>query len=188
MHDWRVRKTGPCIALAVARCRTHAVAFTLYPPGYVPYGRVRVMPVDLAGRAVWTPSGSRSWAGTLWEAASDAADAKRWPKEGTEPTSRRTQGRRLEQASTLLGLSLWLDASMRERLGAALDVPTLTLVKVCKTSLHAGGSWTERGAMIVAVLERVREPRRLLAAGHVVGLWGPASRWDPVGQALRRSF
>lgn len=48
-HDWRPRKSGPAIALRVLRCRTHGVFFTVYPPGYVPYGRQRLAAVDLQG-------------------------------------------------------------------------------------------------------------------------------------------
>jgi len=45
----RERKTGPCFPLAVMRCSTHQVAFTVYPPGHYPYGRVAVAPVAPGG-------------------------------------------------------------------------------------------------------------------------------------------
>ncbi len=48
----RDRKTGPRFPLTVLRCRVHGCAFTLYPPGHVPYGRRRVAPVDLVGHAI----------------------------------------------------------------------------------------------------------------------------------------
>lgn len=38
-HDRRVRKTGPTHPLVVLRCLVHACSFTVYPPGFVPYGR-----------------------------------------------------------------------------------------------------------------------------------------------------
>jgi len=188
VHDRRVRKSGPAIALVVARCRTHAVAFTIYPPGYVPYGRAPTVPVDLAGRPVRTPSGSLSWPATIFGAAIDAAAGRRWPLEGTEPGARRTQGRRLALTAPLLGLCLATDERTRERIASSLSIPLLALRQVPRASLHAGGSWSERGQMITSVLALLREPRRVLAAGEVAGLWGRPSRWDPGGQALRRPF
>lgn len=51
-HDWRERKTGPCVSLRLMYCRSHGHHFTVYPMGHVPYSRQRVLPVDLAGHPV----------------------------------------------------------------------------------------------------------------------------------------
>jgi len=51
-HDWRERKTGPCMALRVFYCRIHNRHFTVYPMGHVPYSRMRVLPVDAAGHPI----------------------------------------------------------------------------------------------------------------------------------------
>ncbi len=51
-HDWRRRKSGPSIGLRVLRCLTHGHDFTVYPPGYVPYGRQVLVPVDLGGHVL----------------------------------------------------------------------------------------------------------------------------------------
>jgi hypothetical protein len=56
-HDWRNRKTGPSVSLRVLKCLTHARAFTVYPPGYVPYGRQSWLPLDLRGDWVNRPEG-----------------------------------------------------------------------------------------------------------------------------------
>ena len=48
LHHERPRKTGPCFALSVLRCRAHGIAFTVYPPGHVPYGRVALAPVAIS--------------------------------------------------------------------------------------------------------------------------------------------
>jgi hypothetical protein len=52
-HLWvdhqRARKTGPCFQLTVVHCGLHRRAFTLYPPGHVPYGRIVVAPVSSGG-------------------------------------------------------------------------------------------------------------------------------------------
>ncbi len=190
VHDHRARKTGPRIALVVARCRTHARSFTVYPPGHVPYGRVAVVPVDLGGREVRRESGGRGFADTLFGAALDAAAGERWPRTGAaEPGTRRTQGRRIERASSLLGLDLATGERTRERLAATLSVPLLTLREAPSESWHGGGSWTARGGALERVLLEVTEPVRLLRAGEVAGLWGRPSRWDPGGRGrLRRPF
>lgn len=185
IHHHRARKTGPRIPLAVARCRQHRVTFTVYPPGHVPYGRAAVVPRDSAGREVRTAEGSRAWSGTVFEAARDAAAAVRWPVHRGAPADRRTQGRWLDRAGTLLGLDLGLGERTRERIASALDVPLLRLRDRPATSWRSGGSWTDRGRAVGAVLEQVREPTQLLLAGHVAGLWGRPSRWDPGGRTLR---
>lgn len=188
VHHHRARKTGPCFALAVARCHAHGLTFTVYPPGHVPYGRAAVLPVDPSGREARTASGTRSWAQTLFDSAGDAAADERWPLDGTEPATRRTQGRRLERAAMLLGLDLGMSERTRERLASALSVPVLELRQVPKASFFAGGSWSERGRMIERVLMQVREPKQLLVAGEIGGLWGRPSRWDPGGQSLCALF
>lgn len=188
VHHHRARKTGPRFALVVARCHAHQLTFTVYPPGHVPYGRAGVVPVDAAGREARTASGSRSWAETLFEAATDAGEEQRWPLFGGEPGDRRTQGRRLQRAATLLGLCLGTSERTRERIASALSVPLLELRQVPKHSFAAGGSWSERGRMIERVLSQVREPKQLLLAGQIGGLWGRPSRWDPGGAMLRPLF
>jgi hypothetical protein len=186
LHALRVRKTGPSFALAVARCHRHGRAFTVYPPGHVPYGRAAVVPVDEAGREVrWSTAGGPSWADTIWQAAFDAADGTRWANGGTRE-HRRTQGRRLERCLTLLGLDLSLSEREQERITAALGVPLLTLRETPRESLRAGGSWTERGRAVVQALAAVKRRPGLLVTGHIAGLWGWPSRWDPGGGVLRR--
>ena len=92
LHHLRPRKTGPEFPLVVAECQTHGVAFTLYPPGHEPYGRVTVAPVDLEGqllRGADGASGDRpvAWEPTIMGAAQDAAEGLAWPRDGAEPTS-----------------------------------------------------------------------------------------------------
>lgn len=187
LHDRRVRKTGPRIALVVARCQTHGRSFTVYPPGHVPYGRAAVVPVDLGGRTVRDGSGELAFGGTMFEAALDAAADHRWPRSGgVEPGTRRTQGRWLGRANSLLGLDPATPERGREQIAAVLSVPLLTLHELPRQSWRAGGSWTERGRQIVRVLHEMREPARLLLAGEVGGLWGRPSRWDPGGPGLLR--
>ena len=182
----RPRKTGPQTPLTVVRCHRHGVSFTVYPPAYVPYGRVAVTPVDLEGRRVEPEPGSVvAVAGTLWEAAADAADGRRWPETSGKVGSRRTQGRWLQLGASLFGLLS--EASGREHVAATLRLPALTLHDAARRYADLA-VWRDRAKLVLHLLGRCLAgglPDVLLGAGHVGGLWGRPSRWDPGGQQLR---
>lgn len=172
--------------MAVARCHAHRVSFTIYPPAYVPYGRAAVTPVDLEGRPVRPTQDSGeplALAGTVWEPIAEAERGKRWPEVGSAGT-RRTQGRRLERGAMLFGLMS--GARVRENIAAALGVPALALHETA-ASYPERGRWRERAQALLRLLRRVLRGTAdaLLAAGHIGGLWGRPSRWDPGGRALR---
>jgi hypothetical protein len=57
VHHRRARKTGPQILVTLVHCQTHRRAFTLYPLGHVPYGRVAVAPVGLDGEVLFSMEG-----------------------------------------------------------------------------------------------------------------------------------
>ncbi len=48
-NGFRVRKTGSCFPIQIMRCLVHGHFFTVYPMGFDPYGRMRLVPVDVAG-------------------------------------------------------------------------------------------------------------------------------------------
>jgi len=77
----------------------------------------------------------------------------------------------------LLGLSA--DQRMAERLGSILDVGGL-LLQQARAEYRQGGL-RARGQGVVRVLLALDPSRddRLLAAGHVAGLWGRPWRLDP---------
>jgi len=184
IHSKRERKTGPCVPLTVAHCHRHGLYFTLYPPAHVPYGRAAVAPLDLAGRRVEAAEpGGFATAGTLWQATVDAAAGKTWPEAGGLEGCRRTQGRRLERGVTFFALPG--TARIRELLASALRVPALVLHEASSAFAQAAG-WRDKATLIVPLLERCLDAaERVLVAGHVAGLWGQPSRWDPGGGRLR---
>ena len=82
----RVRKTGPKFALCVVECKTHGHCFTLYPPGYVPYGRILIAPVASDQQLLRVERPARSgtelaWNRTIFRAAIDAAHGIAWPRQ-----------------------------------------------------------------------------------------------------------
>lgn len=214
MDHLRERKTGPCFALAVVRCGLHGKAFTLYPPGHVPYGRVAVAPVSAEGALVHdaplpehevATTQDRSdrpldrsdpplgWSTTVFAAAVDAAAGRAWPrKHPALPAHWRTQGRRLVRGARLIGIAPRQAGDPerhRERMGRGLGVPMLSVVAGARSWSDARG-YRDRGVAIVAIIDEVERARtvtdRLLSAGTTAELWGPPSRWDAGARALRR--
>lgn len=191
VHHERPRTTGPCFALAVVRCSTHpAHAFTLYPPGHVPYGRVAMTPASTAGALLLdSHSGEPAWGATVFRATLDVAGGERWP--GDSPASdlrrRRTQGRRLEVAGRLTGIHPVFVDAVREQIATRLGVATMTL----RTAAQAWGAacdWTARADAVLLVVAKVPVtavlPDRLLSAGALADLWPSPRRWDQSRAAL----
>ena len=189
LDHFRLRSTGPCFPLAVLRCLTHDLGFTLYPPGYVPYGRVAVAPVALDGGDV--DAGVAGFANTVFGAAMDGAQAAAWHRQCPGGTSKwwSTQGRQVAAAVDLCGVAPELDAAARQAQAGALRVDTLLLIEGAQAIAAAPG-YRSRGQAVLAVLGRVAVGpcvlERVLAAGHLAGLWGPPWRWDSTAHRLRR--
>lgn len=195
VHGSRPRKTGPGHPLRILRCRTHGVYFTVYPHGHTPYGRQRLTPADSKRGAGGTgSSGGGRWAGTVFEAALQAAAGESGVRdagyeEGLTRPRRTTHRRRVDKAARLLGLSAELDERHAERVALALDLPGLDHTRARK-QLAQVKSLSQRGTVIGSVLERMPVSgafeRRLLCAGCLAGLWGRPAMWDAL--TSRRVF
>lgn len=187
-HERR-RKTGPRFPLTVARCAEHGVAFTLYPPGHVPYARVAIAPLDAAGRPIRSAENEgRPLNETLWEAIADLAQGVRWPESGGAVGCRRTQGRRLHLGATLLGLDV-TDRG-RERFAMALAVPLLHLNEIATRYAEARG-WRAMAEALMEALARSLKGSRgaaLIRAGPEANLWGAPRRWEPGSQRFCTPF
>lgn len=190
VHHHRERKTGPEFSLAVVCCAAHGPpAFTLYPPGYVPYGRHRVAPVAADGSAVHTEGegGGEAFAATAFAAAVDAAGGTAWSREGAGP-SWSTQGRWLARLIVWVGVAVDLEAQVRARLAALLGVAQLVLLEQAK-AIAACPGYRQRGRAVVTVLAALRRDAsvadRLVAAGAEVELWRHALRWHADTGQLR---
>ena len=190
------RATGPCYPVAVVGCRVHGKRrYTLYPAGHYPYGRVAVVAYSAGEELLWeADSGGPAWQATLFGAAQDAAQGQMWPSEQNwwqrwDARRRRTQGRRLEMAGRLTGVSGGLKEREREQIATRLGVATMTVL----SGAHRWGrSWQSRGAAIVAVLGALACSAtlgdRMGAAGAVSDLWGPprprlVARWEQAGKS-----
>jgi hypothetical protein len=178
--------------------------FTLYPPGYVPYGRVAIAPVDAEGEVLHEIADvdatvdtadneitrPLAWDTTLLRAARDGRDGVAWPRDGSTDAvgSWRTQGRWIAIAAALLGLTGG-DADHWPLTGP-LDLPALTLRQASVDYASAKG-YVARGRAVTLLLDALTGTGRrllhlVLLAGCAAGRWGEALRWDPRAQVLRR--
>ena len=190
VDHYRARKTGPEFPLAVLRCSRHGRgAFTVYPPGYVPYGRHRIAPVAADGSGVHSEAADRleAFAPTVFAAAIDAADGRAWSRQGGGPWWS-SQTRWLARLICWMGVAASLEVQVRVRLAAILQVAQLVLLEQVR-SIAAGPGYRQRGRAVVTVLAGLRHDAsladRLVAAGSEVGLWGPVLRWHADTAQLR---
>lgn len=187
----RERSTGPRFPLTVAACGTHGLAFTLYPPGHVPYGRAAMAPVTPEGRACTGAAEAEAFAGTFFQAALDASLEQSWLRESPGGSERwwGTQGRRLSASVRVCGVWPELEEPRREAVAAALGVALLVL-REGASAIKARPGYRSRGHAVRTVLERVWAGpcvlARLMASGHLVGLWGEPYSWDAGTAQLRR--
>ena len=139
VHDRRNRKCGPGFALYVVRCQTHSRAFTLYPPGWYPWGRA---PADDG-----------------FAAAKDAAAGDLWPesRDAAGQPSATTQRRQIVRCAMWLGLS----GDVRDG-EAVCDVLRVPLAAHADARRHwaVAGRRDARGRVIADVLAAVPETGR----------------------------
>lgn len=197
VHHRRERKTGPQMPVTVVQCRTHRRAFTLYPLGHVPYGRLAVAPVGLDGQVVFSTDreqagGKRqpAWRVTVFESAFAAieeklvklTDSRWWATQAPE---------RLTHGATLLGVDPDLSVEVADAIAFRLEIPRLVL-RAAADAYQRGRGRAARGRVLVDVLGELGDAcllDRVLAAGACAGCWGTVTRWDPaIGGARGRVF
>jgi hypothetical protein len=147
----------------VIYCTVHDCYFTIYPVGYVPYGRKRLISED------------KDEEETVFTAAFEAADGcARWSEIGSE--GRRwwsTQWRQIGRAGELLGLSG--EASHGEKVAVHLAIALHIHTEARGRFGHS--SFRQRGLAVVDVVRAVIAAGvgrlwRLLRAGYAAGLLG----------------
>lgn len=193
----RDRKTGPEFPILVACCKTHGRSFAVYPPGHVPYGRKAIVPSGLDGSLLQHAEGEQdagepAWAGTVVDAAVDAAQGRLWDTSSPSRDSfrRRTQGRWLSLVASLLGLAA-VDERSRERLAEQIGIAALDVMEAARAFERSLGL-RDRGTAIVGLLGKLPVGQRLcddlLVCGAIIGRWGRPLRWEvggPLGGVMR---
>lgn len=170
-HGFRNRKTGPEIALRILCCKVHGRHFTVYPTGHVPHGRESVAPVDLRGEPIERlQPGDEDW-------NIDSTVDTAW-----QPSCERTQRRRIERDTLLLGLAPSSPRRVVEEICGHLGVDSIDHHEADKR-LQQADSLQSRCSAILDIRQKVATGRsrvlRLLAAGFLSELWGHPQCWDP---------
>jgi hypothetical protein len=188
---FRERKTGPAFALCVMRCRTHEIGFTLYPPGYTPWGRRPWVVEGGAAQVEGDVEDHAEWfRNTYFEAALDAEKGVFWPREKAldcdfGKPSDLTQQCHLSRSIRLLGMDQ--EPTRRELFAQPLCIPGQTLHDAARI-LGQAPNLADLGRAVCTVLEAIpstltRVFESLAICGAAVGLWPPLHVWRPL---LRR--
>jgi hypothetical protein len=172
----------------VVCCKTHGIAFTLYPPGHRPYGRKAVVPL--------APDGSRPLVAVaeeedqlraelacgMFDAALDAVSGRLWDRcsrrytragergvgweavdnhrDGDgEDRYRSTQERQLGKCIELVGVAQDQDEALREEVAGLLGVGRMLLVEQTRR-IDLGTGPGIRGEAVCAVLRAMPKGMR----------------------------
>ena len=166
VHEWRHRKTGPEHRLMVVYCKTHGTYFTIYPPGYVPYGRIAVTPVN----------DEKTWSGTIFGSAMD--ETWRSAYRYTGGMCWQSHRRCVEKCGHLLGLSG--EFTVCENAAAILDVPLHVQVSARTRFAAAGldGQVDAVRSVLTAITVSPRLWRQMMRLGWETGVGGRAWEWS----------
>jgi hypothetical protein len=180
LHLLRERRTGPGHPVAVIRCRSHGRFFTIYPPGFVPYGRQK-LPMR---RAEVAPGSGAPALEAVLHAADEVMD--RWPDwtdpEGNTPGWASTQWRQITRWGRWLGLTG--PEGIGQQIATALGVPLHE--HAAQRERYRRGTYRHRGRAIAQVLCAAGQLggllKRLLSAGMIAGVVGRSFLKDVQGR------
>ena len=168
VHGLRERQHGPGHPLAVAVCHAHGRYFTLYPPGWTPWGRIAVQAM--------AEDGSPAWPSTVFVAAVDAAAGRMWPETSVGALGcGRTQSRWLARCGRWLGLAGTVETG--ERAACELTLP-LASALAARAAFVGSARRRSRGQAVEQVLNvrtwGAADLRSLLVVGGRSGVCGRA--------------
>jgi len=156
IHSYRARKCGPGFDLAIFVCKIHDLTFTIYPPGWSPYSRRR-----LVGE------------GSTLEAVDDLAAGRAWPEQSnSESPTERTQRRWTLAWSILIGIDPSTCDDAHLKAGICLGIPTIFLLK-STNKIRAGPTMKGRAQCILSMLSSYKPSEHsLIKRGFQIGYWG----------------
>jgi hypothetical protein len=180
-----VRVYGPQFKLAVMRCVEHRISFTMYPPGWTPYGRKQLVHLDHHGQTIEHDNALEPWKDTLFAAVIDGSEDLRWPEEKTlGPGEERgggfntlkTQRRCIAGAVRLFALNRDANRRDQERVALCLRIDLADLTGGAKR-IRAGPGLFSRAKDGAAVLQKLTVRKQclteILSLGQACGFWGP---------------
>lgn len=167
----RSRKCGPPFPLVQFFCKFHSVSFTVYPPGWVPFGRRPWLALAEDGTETCY------WEKTYFIGILHMCGGDRWPEESsTSPGVRRTQGRHINALSELFSLHA-ADQEIQHQTAECLGVEVMKIQDFAHR-IREGPSLTLKAMGVRAILECFK-PRlkatinSILQLGHKRSFWGP---------------
>lgn len=179
----RHRKVGPSHPLWIYKCLIHICWFTIYPPGWVPFGRRSLVDLDSQGEAVTCQD---HWESTEFGAVVDEAKKKHWPQTSVELlrmisndvfyyATRKTQIRHAQGGISLLALNA--DATRRQqnvRLGLGIDLKSY---QEANARIRDGPDLAALGAACTGLLRSLQRPSMrlflvMVRLGEELGFWG----------------
>ena len=127
----------PTLSAVAAEALVSMRAFTLYPLGQVPYGRMSVAPVSCDGELLGSGDADPArgprlgWQTTVFVAALQAASGQAWPRE-SDGIARiwDTQQELIARSAQLLGLAPNTPPRIGEQIAQQLQVPRLEQLAV----------------------------------------------------------
>jgi hypothetical protein len=185
IERWRVRVCGIPFPIAGMHCEAHDISFTVYPPGWTPYARSRLLLVDHNGHILKPEASVSCWIDTVFEAVVDASNKHLWPEEvelGPQEDrvtgqSRRTQRRHVAGVMHLFGFNIAATLREREVIAGHIRIGVTKLEEGAK-KIREGPTFVVQGLEAVRVLEQLSVIRLmmtgLLTLGTSQGYWGPA--------------
>lgn len=178
---FRERVTGPGFRLQVMSCDPHG-HFTVYPPGFVPFGRTAVAPVGFSGEVhAGDPHAAPAikWRRSIFEAPVALAAGPAWQRDLGRTD--RLQRRHSESAARILGLSPDIESIAVERIRGVLDLTGIAHEKA-RRDFAGARSNARRAALLLplpaAVVLDSGVGARILSAGFLAGLWGRPVLFD----------
>ena len=180
LKELRCRKCGPPFPLYVFACEKHLVSFTIYPPGWCPYGRMPLISLAPDGSA-FAKDDHNTDAPSLISDAMDAVEGKKWPESARsnlyDKGVFKTQKRYISGLLKLFGIAAKCSDKHREHVTAKLGIALADLQRI-HLRIRDGPKlwWREKGAQLKELFTILHPLPRHAASIQILGseveFWG----------------
>jgi hypothetical protein len=179
--QWRSRVFGPDHLLAQFKCLIHSASFTIYPIGWLPFGRLAIADVSPSGECL-----SNDLDLTVFQAVSDAANGIKWPDQARQSQTVlgapllgvfKTQKRHIEGVCRLFATTNNSTTDDRAASVAALSLDLSLLEGVAAKIRDGPQRWQDKAKEVMVILQNLfplsPHVRSLITLGKIREFWGP---------------